>query len=417
MSKQTYPNFRILNYNKINKKWKITTICEVIIIKMIYLDNAATSFPKAIDTMRIQEIIDRTPGSINRRGYSSDYNLSSILDESRRKIKTFIGSGFEDKLIFTFNATHAINMALRGILNKNDHVLTTRYEHSAISRTLYSLTHERNISYSLLNVNTNTSEEEFEELLLNLLSPNSKMIVMTYGSNVTGDIIYKSKFGEIAHKYGLIVFVDASQAVGNIEINVKRENIDIMAFSGHKSLMGLTGTGFLYFRNNMNLPLIFTGGTGIKSEDDFIIPTEELDYEVGTMNIPGILSINQSIHFLEQNFKEVITKKSMLTKEIIKRLKAIDGIHIYGNFEAENHLPIISFNAKNLHPVNEVAIILENVYNIVTRAGIHCAPWTHKMLGTFPQGTVRISPGYFNEMEDIYTLEKALKEISLIKQI
>lgn len=107
----------------------------------------------------------------------------------------------------------------------------------------------------------------------------------------------------------------------------------------------------------------------------------------------------------------------MLTKEIIKRLKAIDGIHIYGNFEAENHLPIISFNAKNLHPVNEVAIILENVYNIVTRAGIHCAPWTHKMLGTFPQGTVRISPGYFNEMEDIYTLEKALKEISLIKQI
>lgn len=381
--------------------------------KYIYLDNASTSFPKPHNLNKVFELLSESPATYNRRGYSSIYNLNNIIESTRQRLKRLINCPNENKLIFTLNSTQAINIGLRGILKSGDHVITTNFEHAAVSRTLTALKKANNVDFSIIDFDGMTSSDDFEKRLIDLIKPNTKMVIINHGSNVTGELLYKPEYGEIVKKYNLFMFVDSSQTIGNVEINIDTDNIDIMAFSCHKSLLGFTGVGALYFNNDIKIDQIITGGTGIRSESDEIDFLEESDYETGTINIPGLLSLNYSLEFINsQNLTNIIKKKKELTKVLVDKLQNIKNVKIYGDKNQVNRLPIVSFNIEGLNPVNEVGPILENAFNIVTRTGLHCSPWAHKKIGTFPEGTIRVSPGYFNTLEDIDKLIDAISIIS-----
>lgn len=381
--------------------------------QFIYLDNASTSYPKPPNLAEALQNINYMPSSVNRRGYSSSFNLSNKIETTRQKLKDLIACPSDHKIVFTLNSTHAINLGLKGRLESGDHVITSPFEHAAVSRTLTALRKEKNIEFSVMDEKALSSVEEFDLEINRLKKSNTKMIVMNYGSNVTGELIYKPEFGKIAHQNHLEVFVDSSQAIGNIEIDVQRDNIDIMGFSCHKSLLGLAGVGALYFRKDIQIRSLITGGTGIRSENDDMVPTEESDYETGTMNTVGVIALNQSLKFIsDEGFLNYINKKQKLTYKLIENLLNIDNLIVYGLKENNSRLPIVSFNIRNLDPVQEVGPILENSFNIITRTGLHCSPWTHKRIGTFPAGTVRVSPGYFNSMEDISKLTDVINMIT-----
>ncbi|KHF37805.1 hypothetical protein LQ50_25270 [Halalkalibacter okhensis] len=382
---------------------------------MTYLDNASTSFPKPIKINNALAILNSMPATVNRRGYSSEINLGNLVEETRNLLKGLICSPKQHSLIFTMNATYAINMGIRGFLEEGDHVITTDYEHSSISRTLTSLKNKGFITFSKITLDRVKTVDNFEQELSSLVQSNTRALIMTHASNVNGDFIYKREYGEAAKRKGLITFVDASQSIGNTNIHVEDDYIDMMAFSCHKSLMGLSGLGGLYFSPRIKLQQLITGGTGIRSESDEITPERETDFETGTVNLPAILSLRKSLQFINEVGLDVMIKKK---KELKKRLlHSLEGNEAITNYSSVEGLPIVSFNIKGLHPVHEVGPILENSYEIITRAGLHCSPWTHKKLGTFPVGTVRVSPGYFNSKDDIDKLSLALNQIALKMQI
>ncbi|NTW31439.1 MAG: aminotransferase class V-fold PLP-dependent enzyme [Bacteroidetes bacterium] len=373
----------------------------------IYLDNSATSWPKPPGVVKaISEYLNEYGASPGRSGYNFALRAAREVFETRELLASFFNVPSSEKVIFSSNATHAINIALKGILNKGDHVIISNIEHNSVYRPLRYLENE-----GIIELTTFDFEKfNIEQFKINIKS-NTKMVVTAHGSNVTGNILPIRQIGEICKTKGIIYLVDAAQTAGLIPIDMLKDNIDILAFTGHKKLYGPPGIGGLCINGNIAIKPLIQGGTGSKSEMDTQPDFYPDRLEAGTLNTVGIVGLKAGVQFiLEKGIDHHRNKLFQLTEYFIKQLTEIDGVKIYNFDICNDRLPIVSMNIKNFIP-SDLACILDKEYGIMVRAGLHCSPLAHKTAGTFPQGTVRFSLGSFNTEEEIKYTVDALKKI------
>ena len=375
---------------------------------MIYLDNAATSFPKPLEVytevLRCMENYAANPG---RSSHDMAIEASSKIMDTRQELSEFFNIPNLLNIIFTCNATEALNIGIKGILKPGDHVISSVIEHNSVLRPLNYLS-EKGITTTLLPVDENGYLDINN--LKKEIRKNTKAIIINHTSNVIGTVQDIGAIGKIAKESGIIFMVDASQSAGVIPIDVERENIDLLAFPGHKGLYGPQGTGGLYIAEDLKLDSFKQGGTGSESfsmkQPDFL-PDR---FESGTLNTSGIAGLCAGTLFIKKIGIENIRKHEiMLVEYLVKELCKLSYIKIYGGTEYKNRGAVVSLNIDNID-VSKVGEIL-NKKGIAVRTGFHCAPLIHEIIGTKTRGTVRISPGYFNKLEDIEELIKALKDI------
>lgn len=376
----------------------------------VYLDHAATSFPKPPSVYRaIMNVLKQVGGSPGRSDHRAAREASQIVQETREKIARLFAIPKAEQVIFTHNATEAINLALKGLLAPKDHVLISSMEHNSVVRPLRKL-EEMGVKFSIIPC----SREGYLDIstFKKGLQRKTKLIVLTHASNVTGMIFPITEIGHFARSRGIFFMVDAAQTAGLLPINVQRMKIDLLACPGHKSLYGPQGTGFLYVSKEINLKPLLEGGTGTDSEYDRQPKRMPFCLESGTLNTPGIAGLGAGISFImKEGLEKIWHRESKLTKYLMEGLQKIPGLKIYGSLKPEERVPVISFNLNSVHP-GQLAYLLDKIYNIGVRSGLHCAPHAHRTLGTFPYGAVRASLGFFNNVKDAQALLKALKDIS-----
>ncbi|MBW9158448.1 aminotransferase class V-fold PLP-dependent enzyme [Clostridium tagluense] len=375
---------------------------------MIYLDNAATSFPKPAEVydqvLRCMENYAANPG---RSSHDMAVEASAKIIDTRQELSELFNIPNMFNIVFTSNATEALNIGIKGILKPGDHVISTVIEHNSVLRPLNYLS-EKGITFTLLPVDQNGYLNINN--LKNEIRRNTKAIIVNHTSNVLGTVQDIRAIGELAKKSGIIFMVDASQSAGVISIDVAQDNIDLLAFPGHKGLYGPQGTGGLYIREGLEMDSFKQGGTGSESfsmkQPDFL-PDR---FESGTLNTPGIAGLCAGIRFIKKVGIENIRKHEiMLVEYLVKELSELSYVKIYGGTDYKNRGAVVSLNLDNIDS-SEVGELL-NKKGIAVRTGFHCAPLIHEIIGTNSRGTVRISPGYFNNLEDIEKLIKALKDI------
>ncbi len=377
---------------------------------MIYFDNAATSFPKPECVYKAVDKCMREYGANpGRSGHRLSLEAGRILLEARELFSEMINSKKSDNVIFSLNATDAINAALKGILKSGDHVITTSMEHNSVLRPLKTL-EKQGVETTIIQCNKK-GELSLEEIS-KAIKPSTKVIISTHASNIIGTKMPIKEMGLLAHNEKLIFIVDSAQTAGTYNIDVEDMNIDILTFTGHKGLMGPQGVGGFYIREGIPLRQMREGGTGSMSESleqPEILPDK---FESGTPNTPGIAGLASGLSFIKEKGIENIRKhEETITKYFIQQASEIKDIILYGLLDVENHAPVVSLNIKG-KTSSEVSFALDKNYDIATRPGLHCAPMAHKTIGTFDQGTVRFSFGYFNTKNEVDIAIEALKSIS-----
>jgi cysteine desulfurase family protein len=377
---------------------------------MIYLDNAATSFPKPPETIRyLNDFVTNIGGNPGRSGHTLSLEAARVIFETREKLTAFIGMADSERLIFTQNGTESLNMALLGLLRDGDHVVTTSMEHNSVMRPLEFLRHERGISYTAVPC----SPEGFLDAadLRSALTENTAAVVINHGSNVTGTVQSLDGIKDVIGNALLVV--DACQTIGSIPLDMEAVKADILCFSGHKSLFSVQGVGALYVRSGIELTPLKFGGTGSKSESiehPAFLPDR---YECGTPNTPGIASLLGGLTFIEkQGLGAIVDKKQRLSRVLVDGLRSLPGVVVYGHPDRQERLCLatVAFNIEGRLP-SEVGYEL-NRRSIYVRIGLHCAPAAHKTIGTFPEGSLRASPGYFTSEDDIGTFIEAVRDIA-----
>jgi cysteine desulfurase family protein len=375
---------------------------------MIYLDNAATSFPKPKETIeRLNTFVTEVGGNPGRSGHNLSVEAARVMFDAREKLTAFIGGTDSERLIFTSNGTDSLNLALLGLLDQGDHVITTSMEHNSVMRPLMFLMKYRGVELSVIQCDSSGYLDVDE--LKRAVQKHTKAVVVNHGSNVIGSVqnvaAVKEAVGDI------ILIVDACQTIGSLPIDIAKDNIDIICFSCHKSLFALQGLGALYIRKGLELTPLKFGGTGSKSESvehPEFLPDK---YECGTPNTPGIASLLGGLSFIEnEGLTKISQRKRALRDRFFRGLSELDRITVYGDNGKNSVLPVISFNIDGKLP-SEVGYIL-NQQEIYVRVGLQCSPMAHKTIGTFPGGTVRVSPGYFTSDEDIDIFLEAVKKIA-----
>lgn len=377
---------------------------------MIYLDNAATTFPKPEEVYQAMlESMKEFGANPGRSGHKLALKAGRAIYETRELLSKLFNIENPMNIIFTSNATEGLNLGIKGILKSGDHVITTSMEHNSVLRPLKAL---ENIGVETTIIQCDkTGMINIKDIEKNIRQ-NTKMIITTHASNVTGTLFPIDEISKIAHKNGLLYMVDAAQTAGVYDIDVKNMNIDILVFPGHKSLLGPQGTGGIYIREGIDVMQMKEGGTGSRSES--LVQPEMLPdkFESGTPNTPGIVGLGAGIKFILKTGIDNIRKhEEELTEYFIEELKKIDKVKIYGPCNVKKQAPVVSINIGE-EDSSEVSYILDRVFNIAVRPGLHCAPLAHKTIGTFEQGVVRFSIGYFNTHEDIEEAIKAIKEIA-----
>jgi cysteine desulfurase/selenocysteine lyase len=377
---------------------------------MIYLDNAATSFPKPKETIEaLNNFILNIGGNPGRSGHTLSLEAARIIFETREKLTEFVGGRDSERLIFTQNGTESLNLAILGLLQEKDHVITTSMEHNSVMRPLTFLQKEKSILFSM----AKCSPEGVIDIdsIKSLMRKNTKAVIVNHGSNVTGTI---QPLQEMKNIIGdAVLILDACQTIGAYPIDVEQDNIDLLCFSCHKSLYSIQGLGAMYMKNSINLKPLRFGGTGSKSESveqPAVLPDK---FESGTPNTPAIASLYGGLTFIENTgFAKIIEKKRILRESIVEGLSSVEGVELYGPSQSTKPplLPVISFNIKNLLP-SEIGYRL-NKEEIYTRIGLHCSPVAHKTIGTYSQGTVRVAPGYFTTGEDIERFLEVIRHIA-----
>jgi len=360
----------------------------------------------------MNEVMRRIGANPGRSDHKLARKANQIITETREKIAQLFGITQAQRVIFTCNATEAINLGLKGSLSPGDHALTSSFEHNSVIRPLKAL--ERvGVGFSQLPCSPQ-GHLTLRSLRKNL-QRKTKLIVLTHASNVTGSLLPVEEVGEFARSRGILFLVDAAQTAGLVPIDVEKMKIDLLACSGHKSLYGPQGTGILYIRRGVDLRPLKEGGTGTESESEDQPSTLPHRFESGTLNTPGIAGLGAGVSFvLAEGIEKIRKKEKYLTQQLLRGLKRNKRIHIYGPLDVEDRIPVVSFNVDSMNPA-EVSFLLDELYNILVRAGLHCAPRAHQTLGTFPNGTVRVSLGFFNTPEDVEALLKALQEITRMK--
>lgn len=378
---------------------------------MVYLDNAATSFPKpqvVVDAVRDFMLhIGANPG---RSGHRLSADASRVVFDAREALAQLLGVGDSRRVVFTQNATEAINLVLRGMLHEGDHVVTTLMEHNSVMRPLRWLATECGVTVTVVPADSAGRVKPGD--IAAAVTGNTRLVVVNHASNVTGTIApiagIKSAIGAVP------LLVDAAQTAGVLPIDMERDGIDLLACTGHKGLLGPTGTGCLCLRAGMEeqvLPLI-RGGTGSRSESDEQPDMLPDQYEGGTRNAAGIAGLGAGVRYLQQRgVDDVRRHEQELTGMLLEGLQTISGISIQGSGNPREQVATVSINVKDL-PSSEVALALDHRYNIMVRAGLHCAPNAHRTIGTFPDGTVRLGMGALSTAEEVGYAIEAVREIA-----
>lgn len=364
---------------------------------MIYLDNAATSFPKPGAVIReVNRCIKHYCGNPGRSSHNLSLRASEAVYNTRERIANHLGGVEAENIVFTPNATFGLNLAIKSLVPYNCHVLCTNFEHNAVIRPLNKLCRDRGISYS-----TFSGTDDIE----NKIQADTLAIVASLTSNVTGERLDLNILSKIALDHSLIFIVDASQAIGHHRIDLKKSPCDALCAPGHKALFGIQGSGFVYFKDNKRRESFIEGGSGYDSRNpDMPIYLPEA-YEAGTLATPAIVSLGAGVRYVDSVGTEAITEHlNNLTERLYEMLSTVDGITIYGCGAG-----IVSFNYKNI-PSTDVSSLL-NEKGICVRGGLHCAPLAHLKYGTIEQGMVRVSLSYLNTERDVSRLFTAIKEI------
>ena len=375
---------------------------------MIYLDNAATTRIKPKVVVEAVAEALTTLGNAERGTHSASLGASRTVFSTRMKLAKFFNAEGPSNIVFTMNATESLNIAIKGILEKGDAVITTCLEHNSVLRPLYQLRDEGvELSFVSADKLGRPNYEEFESLI----KPNTKAIISTAGSNLTGNLVDIKRVGEIAKKHGLIFVVDASQTAGVFPIDVKELNIDILCFTGHKGLLGPQGTGGMYVRDGVEVKPYLSGGTGVQTYNEHQ-PTEmPTRLEAGTLNGHGLAGLDAAIDYINEYGMQTIHDKEMsLMWRFYNGVKDIEGVKIYGDFDVKDRCPIVSINLSD-YESGAVSDELANRFEIATRPGGHCAPLMHKALGTVDQGAVRFSFSHFNTEEEVDTAINAVRTL------
>ncbi len=377
---------------------------------MIYLDNAATTLHKP------QCVIDAvcaamgSMGNASRGAHGGALQASRTVYATREKLAKLFGCQRADHVVFTSNSTEALNIAIRGAIDAGSHVITTDLEHNSVLRPLYLLEAEENVSLSFVPADKlgKVDIADFERLVLK----ETRAIVCTHASNLTGNRIDIAAVGEIAKRHGLIFIVDASQSAGAMEIDMEKMGIDILCFTGHKGLMGPQGIGGLCVREGMEIRPFKVGGSGVQSYSR-TQPTEmPTRLEAGTLNGHGIAGLSAALDYLEDIGIDVIAKKERtLMRRFYEGVVNVPGVTVYGDFSDEERGAVVTLNIRD-YDSGSVADELGEEYGIATRAGAHCAPRMHEALGTVEQGAVRFSFSWFNTEEDVDTAIRAVRELA-----
>lgn len=377
---------------------------------MVYVDNASTSWPKPESVyLAMDEFLRNNAGNPGRGSHSMALAAAEILEETRALLSRLFNIPIPERIIFTLNCTDAINIALKGLLKPGDHVLTDSIGHNSVVRPLKKLEHNRVLVNRLTPLSNGVLSPKD---IATAITEKTRLLVVTHGSNVNGLVQPIEEYGKVAKKYGIAFMVDAAQTAGRISIDVQASNIDLLAFPGHKGLFGPPGTGGLYISERVELDTLREGGTGTFSENEEQPEVFPDKFESGTVNSVGICGLNAGIKFLfKEGLEQIKTKEQKLTERLIQGLSQIDGVSIYRAGDGVEQAPVISFNIEGYQPT-EVGVILDQAFDIKVRTGLHCAPSIHRLIGTFPHGTVRLSPGYFNTEEEMDTVIDAIEKIA-----
>ncbi len=378
---------------------------------MIYLDNAATSFPKpeavyqALDAFARQSLAN--PG---RAGHKMALAAEHALDNARHLLNQFFRGDGPERFVFTLNGTDALNMAFKGVLADGDHIITTDLEHNSVSRPLRAMELAGRISLTRLRADGGGTLDP--DAVRRAITPRTRLVALTHASNVVGTIQPVADVGRITRAHDLLFLVDAAQTAGVVPIDVRAMHIDLLAFPGHKSLLGPTGTGALHVGRRARVRAWREGGTGGDSASE-TQPTEYPYFlEGGTPNVLGVAGLSAGVQYVqEQGLERIHAHETALTERLWQRLEEIGGFEVFGHRDMSRRVGTISFRSEVL-PAAELGGILDQAFDIAVRPGLHCAPYIHRALGTFPDGTVRVSPGPFSTEADIDRLAEALKEIT-----
>ena len=379
---------------------------------LIYLDNGATSYPKPEAVYAFMDEFYRNNGvSPGRSGYDLAIETGNIVENTRKALTDYFNGTNPSRLVFSANSTDALNLAICGLLEPGDHVITTTLEHNAVLRPLYhmSLYNGVEVDYVPFDehgfVQPSDIEQKFQE--------NTKLVVVNHASNVIGTVQPVKAIGKLCRESGITFLVDVSQTAGKLTIDIKDMNIDVIAFTGHKSLMGPTGTGGLYVGEDVLIRHSRAGGTGVRSAERHHLEQYPYRLECGTLNIVGIAGLYAGIQWLtDQGIDRIHRQEMALTEQLRDGLNKIENVISYCADDLTDHIGVLSFNVRGFEAVN-VGTILDGDYNIACRTGLQCAPLVHQQIGTdLIQGTVRLGCGPFNTEAQIEYTIKAISEIA-----
>ncbi len=379
---------------------------------MIYLDNAATSFPKPEAVYVAMDQFARTKlANPGRSGHRMALESEHALLTGRSRLNKFFNGVNALRVIFTMNGTDSLNMAMKGALNPGDHVITTELEHNSVSRPLVAM--EQAGTITLTRIHTDIGGTIDVEELKKTITPKTKMVVLTHASNVLGTVQPVAEVGAICRELNILFLVDAAQTAGVVPIDVQAMNIDLLALPGHKCLFGPTGIGVLYVGPRAKLRPWREGGSG----GDSTTPTQPADFphhlEGGTPNVLGVVGLTAGLDFVEERGVNQLRQHEVELCDRLRTELEPHGFEFFGHRDLSKRVGAISFRHTEM-TAPELGAVLDQAFAIAIRPGLHCAPYVHRAMKTMPDGTIRVSPGPFNTLADILAIAEALKEATML---
>lgn len=376
---------------------------------MIYLDNAATTMHKPKEVIDAVVEAMTSLGNAGRGANEASLSAARIIYDAREKLCRFFNGEDPRQIVFTSNSTESLNIAVKGLLEPGDHVITTMLEHNSVLRPLYEM-EKKGVALTIIKADKKGrfSLEEMEAAI----RPETKMIVCTNGSNLTGNYVDIGKVGEMAHRHDVLFVVDASQTAGVFPIDVRNMQVDVLCFTGHKGLLGPQGTGGMYVREGLAIRPLKSGGSGVQTYSKTHPREMPTALEAGTLNGHGIAGLRAAVEYIEKTgLDNIRAKEQELMWRFYEGVKEIPGVTVYGDFDSRERCAIVSLNIGD-YDSSEVSDALLTEYGISTRPGGHCAPLMHEALGTVEQGAVRFSFAHSNTEEEVDIAINAVRELA-----
>ena len=377
---------------------------------MIYLDNAATTLHKPPQVMEAVLHAMITMGNAARGAHGGALEASRTVFGTREKLARLFSCRRADHVVFTANSTEALNIAINGTIHRGDHVISTDCEHNSVLRPLYRLEEERGVELDFVPADRQgrVDYSDFERLM----RPNTRAVVCTHCSNLTGNIIDLERISDIAHRHGALLLVDASQTAGTVPIHMEALGVDVLCFTGHKGLMGPQGTGGLCIRPGVEIAPWKVGGSGVHSYDRHHPMEYPTRLEAGTLNSHGIAGLSAALDvILERGVEDIQRAEHALMQRFYEGVRDIPGVTVYGDFSVPERCAIVALNIRD-YDSSAVSDELTVTYGIATRPGAHCAPRMHKALGTTEQGAVRFSFSFYNTEQEVDAAIAAVRAIA-----